>query len=126
MGSVPIDDNTQLGSPGPPVHAEIVLWQDVQPGADEGALIVLLSLASDREAVFGSLSVEEVRLEYASESWSESQVEETRVEPFEHQYTLRGGPEWPKGALVDVAVKLRTTTGVEVLRLENVQVLEAE
>jgi hypothetical protein len=105
---------------------DVVLWRDVQPGADEGALIVLVSLASDQAADLEGVSVDEIRLEYDSESWSGTQVEETRVEPFEHQYTLRDGPQWPTGALVDVAVKLRTATGTEMLRLENVRVREVE
>lgn len=107
-------------------HLDVVLWRNVQPSADKEPLIVLVSLACDQETALEGVSVDEVRLECDGESWSGSQVEESRVEPFECQYTLMGGPQWPIGALVDVAVKLRTTTGTEMLRLENVQVSEVE
>lgn len=111
---------------GQPVHLEVVLWRDVQPGVDEGPLAIIVSLAADREAVFEGLSVEEVTLDYGSESWTGSRVEEACVEPFERQYTLRGGPRWPISAVVDVTVKLRTLAGTEMMQLKRVQVREPE
>jgi hypothetical protein len=87
---------------------------------------MIVSLAADREAALEGLSVEEVKLDYGSESWNGSLVEETCIEPFERQYTLHGGPQWPAGALVDVAVKLRTAAGAEVVRLSGVPVDEMD
>jgi hypothetical protein len=46
--------------------------------------------------------------------------------PDERPYTLRDGPQWPTGAVVDVTVKLGTLTGTEVTRLSGVRVREMD
>ncbi len=108
------DDSASVEEAGSNIDVRVELWRDTQPGAEENPLMAVVVVAAEREPGPQQLPVEEVVLVYDSQSWRASPADETRMGPAAAQFTMRGGPAWPAGALVNVTVRVRTDRKMKV------------
>jgi len=90
-------------------------WRDFQPGSsvDTRLLAQLQIRAAAGEAVPPALVVERAWLIMADQAW----VTTPRLGAGSVVYMLRGGPEWPVGALVTAVIQVRdSSNGTYLLR----------